>query len=348
MNEIFDDIERWIAAGEKVALATVIETWGSSPRQVGAKMALTSSGKITGSVSGGCVEGAVYQAGVETLKTGQSQLLHFGVADETAWEVGLACGGTIQVFVQALKEQLFRTISACIQRDKPLVYASVVKGREDLCGKSLLLCNTDTVFSELDKSLEGQIMPAAVKHLSGQKSQRMDFEAEVEGSVEVFFDVMLPPPTLVIVGGVHIAIALARIAKVLDYQTIIVDPRASFSSKDRFPHVDRLIQAWPEEAFTQINFSPRTAVVVLTHDPKIDDAALKIVVNKPVFYIGVLGSRGTQDKRRARLLNAGVSETQIGLFHAPIGIDIGAKTPEEIGLAIMAEIVAVQRQAALV
>jgi xanthine dehydrogenase accessory factor len=342
MNDIFDDLEKWITGGEKIALATVIETWGSSPRQDGAKMAMTTTGKISGSVSGGCVEGAVYQAGVETIKTGKVQLLHFGVADETAWEVGLACGGKIEVFLQPFERLLFQNLSRCIREDKPLALVNVVKGPDNLLGKLLLNCNGTNVYSELDEEIEKLVIEAVVRALSKRTSQRMDIPLEGQESIEIFIDVMLPPPTLVIVGGVHIAIALAKIAKVLNYGTIIIDPRASFGNLDRFPHVDQLIQAWPDKAFAKLKLTKSTAVAVLTHDPKIDDAALKIVAKSPAYYIGVLGSRVTQAKRRERLLNSGVSEAQIDRFHAPVGVDIGAKTPEEIALAIMAEIVAVR------
>jgi xanthine dehydrogenase accessory factor len=343
MNDILDDIGKWVTAGEKIALATVIETWGSSPRQVGAMMAITPTGKITGSVSGGCVEGAVYQAGVETIKKGQPQLLHFGVTDEVAWEVGLACGGKIDVFVQPLRDNLFQTIFECIQANKSLVWISIVKGPDLLLGKSLLICDGEALYTDLDKKLEIQILEAGDNFLAKQKPQRLDVEIEDEGNIDPFFDVILPPPTLVIIGGVHIAIALAKIADVLDYRTIIIDPRASFGNLDRFPHVGQLIQAWPDQALNNIELSQRTAVVVLTHDPKIDDVALKAVVNSPVFYIGVLGSRTTQAKRRERLLKSGVSEAQLDRLYAPVGIDIGAKTPEQIALAIMAEIVTVKK-----
>jgi xanthine dehydrogenase accessory factor len=344
MNDILDDLEKWVTAGEQISLATVIETWGSSPRQVGAKMAMTPTGKITGSVSGGCVEGAVYQAGVETIKKGQPQLLHFGVTDEVAWEVGLACGGKIDVFAQPLEEKMINTLSTCIKANHPLIWVNIINGPERLLGESLVICDREIVYTNLDKKLGEQFLEMSVDLLSKQVAQRMEIEIEDEGVIEFFFDVILPPPTLVIIGGVHIAIALEKIARVLDYKTIIIDPRASFGSLDRFPHVERLIQAWPDQALDEIELSERTAVVVLTHDPKIDDAALKIVVNSPVYYIGVLGSRTTQAKRRERLLNSGVSEAQIDRFHAPVGVDIGAKTPEEIALAIMAEIIAVRNR----
>jgi xanthine dehydrogenase accessory factor len=343
MWDIFSDLERWFAEGKSVALATVIRTWNSSPRGVGAKMAMTPEGNISGSVSGGCVEAAVYQAGVETLKTGRPQLLHFGVADETAWEVGLACGGSIDVFIGSLEESLFQSLSACIQGNKPLVVAMAVRGPDNVLGQSLLVCDGVSVYNELDEKFKRQSIEVARKCLSEERSQQVQLTSAGEEKIDLFFDVMLPSPTLVIVGGVHIAITLSKIAKVLGYRTILVDPRAAFGNLDRFPHVDELIQEWPKEAFAKIELDRATAVTVLTHDPKIDDPALKITLSSPAFYIGVLGSQNTQAKRRKRLMEAGVSELQLNRLHGPIGLDIGAETPEEIALAVMAEIVVESR-----
>ena len=343
MWDIFTDLEQWFAEGKSVALATVIRTWNSSPRGVGAKMAMTPEGNISGSVSGGCVEAAVYQAGVDTLKTGRPQLLHFGVADETAWEVGLACGGSIEVFVESLEESFFQTLSACIQRNKPLVVAMVVRGPDNVLGQSLLVCDEVSVYNELDEKFKRQSIEVARKCLSEERSQQVQLTSAGEEKIDLFFDVMLPSPTLVIVGGVHIAVTLSKIAKVLGYRTILVDPRAAFGNLDRFPHVDELIQEWPKEAFAKIELDRATAVTVLTHDPKIDDPALKITLSSPAFYIGVLGSQNTQAKRRKRLMASGVSELQLNRLHGPIGLDIGAETPEEIALAVMAEIVVESR-----
>jgi xanthine dehydrogenase accessory factor len=161
--------------------------------------------------------------------------------------------------------------------------------------------------------------------------------------VRLFIDVISPPPVLVMVGGVHIAVSLAALAKTLGYTTVVIDPRRAFGSQERFPHVDRLIQAWPEEAFEQISLTRNTCVAILTHDPKIDDPALKIVLNHPVFYVGVLGSRQTHEKRKQRLHAEGLTQAQLDRLHAPIGLELGEETPEETALAILAEIVAVRR-----
>jgi xanthine dehydrogenase accessory factor len=336
---------------EPIALATVIQTWGSSPRRVGAKMAMTKSGRITGSVSGGCVEGAVVHAGIEVLENGQPQLLHFGVADETAWQVGLACGGTIEVFVQPFESGAFDTLRDSLSLGIPLVTATVVQGPDEFLGSGIIYAKTGQdldqtpVAGKVDGQLEALMAASAREALVEKSSQRRELDLEDKNEhLEIFLEVSLPPPTLVIVGGVHIAIALTSIAHTLGYRTVIIDPRGAFGSPDRFAHGDKLIQAWPEKALAQVDLNDDTAVTMLTHDPKIDDPALKIVLNSPAFYVGALGSRTTQEKRRKRLLKAGLSEEQLARLAAPIGLDIGAQTPEEIALAIMAEIVAARHQ----
>lgn len=341
MKDILPQLQAWRANNESIAIATVIQTWGSSPREVGAKMGVTANGKMTGSVSGGCVEGAVVQAGMEVTKTGKPQLLHFGVADETAWEVGLACGGTIEVFVQPLEAQIFEPLSAAIDAEQPTASVTVVRGPDDLLGHGLVWAGGQDFSPILDGELREGAIQAARSSLADGQSRRHTLPG---GQVEVFADVILPSPTIVMIGGVHIAIALAKLAKVLGYRTVIVDPRRAFGSPERFSHADRLIQAWPDEALESLQLSHSTAVAVLTHDPKLDDPALRKALPSPAFYVGALGSKTTQAKRRARLLDAGLSEAQVGRLHGPIGLNLGAHNPEEIALSILAEILAARDQ----
>ncbi len=339
MREVIADIERWRGLGKRIALATVIETWGSAPRGAGAKMALTADGEIAGSVSGGCVEGAVVEAGRQVLKTGQPQLLHFGVADETAWEVGLACGGNIDVFVQPLDVSVYEVARRAVEADRPAAIVSVVRGPVGWLGRQWLMHDD----GRLAGSAPDDRIAAAARAASGaEQPQRINLPNAAPEPVELFVDVLLPAPTLIAIGGVHIAVALTAIAKTLGYRTVVVDPRRAFGNEMRFPHVDRLIQVWPDEALAQIGLTRSTAVVMLTHDPKLDDPALKIALPSPAFYVGALGSRKTQAQRRARLLAAGVSEAHLARLHGPIGLDLGARTPEEIALAVMAQIVAVR------
>jgi xanthine dehydrogenase accessory factor len=336
MRDVVETIEQWQSQGQPVALATVVQTWGSSPRQAGAKMALTPGGQMTGSVSGGCVEGAVYDEGVAALKSGAAKLLHFGVADETAWEVGLACGGSIDVFVQPLAKDYFEAERAALNANAPFAVVTVVKGPDDVLGRAVLAGEHGLLWGSLSAPLNPLAAEAATAALAAGQSQRVP----LGDAVEAFIEVVLPPPTLIAVGGVHITIALAALAKVLGYTTIVVDPRKYFGSQERFPHVDKLVQAWPDEALADIPLTRGTAVAMLTHDPKLDDPALKLVLPSPAFYVGALGSQKTQIKRRERLLNDGLAPEVVDRLKGPIGLPLNAHTPEEIALAILAQIVA--------
>jgi len=342
MRDILPDLDNWRADNnQSIALATVIQTWGSSPRRAGAKMALTPDGKITGSVSGGCVEGAVFESGVEVLKSRKPQLLHFGVADETAWEVGLACGGSIDIFVKPLDVEFFKPLRSVLVEERTAVVLTVVRAPNDLLGREILLKEDGNVVGLLNENLDERALSLAREALLQGSSRR----AKLNEDVEVFIEVILPPPTLIAVGGVHITIALVSLAKTLGYRTIVVDPRSAFGSQERFPHVDQLIQSWPEEAFQEIPLTRSTAIAMLTHDPKLDDPALKIALPSSAFYVGALGSKTTQAKRRQRLLDEGLTEAQLNRLHGPIGLKIGAGTPEEIAMSIMAEIVAARNNA---
>jgi len=343
MYEVLTDIQRWLSQGEAVALATVISTWGSAPRGVGAKMALAAGAKISGSVSGGCVEGAVYDAGLKAIETGHAELLHFGVADETAFSVGLACGGSIEVFVRKLDPTFFEAIQAEIQSGQAAVIVTALSGPPGITGREMLYQGENRFSGSIDAELDGIVKKLVQDRLELGLSGSVTVTPVDGEPVRLFIDVISPPPVLVMVGGVHIAVSLAALAKTLGYTTVVIDPRRAFGSQERFPHVDRLIQTWPEEAFEQIPLTRNTGVAILTHDPKIDDPALKIVLNKPVFYVGVLGSRQTHEKRKQRLRAEGLTQSQIDRLHAPIGLELGEETPEETALAILAEIVAVRR-----
>jgi xanthine dehydrogenase accessory factor len=335
MRDILDEVERWRESGERVAIATVIQTWGSAPRPAGSAMALTAGGKITGSVSGGCVEGAVVESGLRCLSTGRPERLRFGVSDETAWSVGLACGGTIEVFVEPVRGETFDAVRTAIREGRPSAVATVVSGPEGSLGRRLLVSDDGTVTGSLGEGLDA---------LAGGSSRRL--EPTPDRAAEIFIDVLQPPPRLIVVGGVHIAIPLVAIAKTLGYRTIVVDPREAFGSAERFPDVDRIVSAWPDRALEQIGIDASTAVAVLTHDPKLDDPALAAALRSPAFYVGALGSRRTQEKRRQRLLEAGLDERSLARLHAPIGLPIGGRSPQEIALSIMAQIVAARNKAA--
>ncbi len=339
MKEVLDDLTRWLAAGEgDIALATVLATWGSAPRRVGAKMAFTAGGAaISGSVSGGCDEGAVIEAGSEALADGRPRRLRFGVADETAWGVGLACGGTIEVFVAPLNADAYAAARRWSDDGGRGALLTVVAGPEALLGRVAVVEEGRLVDGGLGEGLE-EGAPA----LAAAPEPRLVAAAE---GVEVFVDPIGPLPTLVMIGGAHIAVALARLAAVLGYRTVVIDPRRACGSAARFPDVDRLLPSWPDKALREEPLGAASAVVTLSHDPKIDDPALKAALASEAFYIGALGSRKTNAARRERLAAAGFSEAQLARIHAPVGLAIGAQTPEEIALAIMAEIVQTRRAA---
>jgi xanthine dehydrogenase accessory factor len=341
MKDILNDLNRWIEAGQTVAVGTVIQTWGSAPRGVGAKMGVSAGGEISGSVSGGCVEGAVVEASLEVMETGLPQLLHFGVADETAWEVGLACGGTIDVFVNRLDPAWYSPLFSAIQQEKTVAAATIIKGEGQQFGRTIVLFEDGSVYGTLGDGLDEVSLKAVrTAFATGQPMRQTILTGLEEQEIEIFIDVILPSPVLVIVGGVHISIALADLARILGFRTIIVDPRRSFGNQARFPHVDQLLQVWPDQALSEIGLNRSTAVATLTHDPKLDDPALMVALSSQAFYVGALGSKQTQARRRQRLLEAGLSEAQLDRLHGPIGLDIRARTPEEIALSIMAEIVA--------
>ena len=342
MRESQKTIETWINSGQKIALATVVRTWGSSPRSVGAKMAIREDGVFVGSVSGGCVEGAVIEVGLDVLKTAEPQLLHFGVTDESAWEVGLACGGEIDVFVQKLEPISYAQTSDVYASDSSVAMVTIIQGPDELVGRQIVLLD-DGTFTSSDVRLFDPSTSDEIKRLLNEGvSFAIQGRMSDADPAELFVDIIRPPPTLVIIGGAHISVALVQVAKQMGYHTVLIDPRQVFTKEERFSNLDTRITAWPQEVLKEQSLTSSTAIAVLTHDPKIDDPSLLIALRSDAFYIGVLGSRKTQDKRRKRLIEAGISKKDIDRLRGPIGLDIGASTPEEIALAIMAEIIAVR------
>ncbi|MFN2207666.1 MAG: XdhC family protein [Candidatus Promineifilaceae bacterium] len=336
MKDIVDDVEAWIEGGQNaIAVATVLKTWGSAPRRPGAKMAIDSQGRLTGSVSGGCVEGAVIEVARESLETGEARKLHFGVVDETAWSVGLACGGSIDVFVENLDLNMFEQVKRLIDEEREGKILTVISGPRQIVGQKIVVDNEGVRIGEMASELEQRMVELAS---TAMQTQVMDLDEETT----VFVEYIRPLPTLIAVGGGEIAIALTRMANLLGYRTVVIDPRKIFASDARFPHVNKLIQKWPRSAFAEVELTPDTAVALLTHDPKIDDPSLGILLDRELFYIGALGSRKTHAKRLERLARKGFTANETSRIHAPIGLDIGAASPAEIAISIMAEIVSVR------
>jgi xanthine dehydrogenase accessory factor len=308
----------WAREGRGAALATVVETWGSAPRPRGSQLAISREAEIAGSVSGGCVEGAVVAEGLEALDDGRPRMLEFGVSDAEAFAVGLACGGRIRVMVEPVgvgsgpgPELLERLVAARAARE-PVVYAV----RPEAWERRLVTGPGDPLW------------PAAEAALV---SDRSGFEGEW------FLGVHNPPLRMAVVGAVHIAQALVPMARIAGYDVIVIDPREAFASEARFPGT-ALSHDWADEALAAFGLDSRTAVVTLTHDPKLDDPAIAAALRAPVFYLGCLGSPRTHAKRVERLKAAGFGEAEIARIHAPIGADIGAQSPAEIAVAILAQL----------
>ncbi len=306
----------WFRAGKGAALATVVETWGSAPRRVGAQLAISGEGQIEGSVSGGCVEGAVIVEALEAIDAGAHRLLEFGVSDEDAFAVGLACGGTIRVLVEP--------IGTVLGED---TLAELVEARK----------------IRRAVAYEVNLQTGNRRIVDGAYPDRMRMDRSgFEEDESVFVAVHNPPLRLIIVGAVHIAQALVPMARIAGYDPVLIDPREVFGSSDRFPG-ETILLDWPDEAVESLGLDARTGLVLLTHDPKLDDPALEAALRADAFYIGALGSTRTHAKRVDRLTAAGFSEGEIARIHGPIGLDIGAADPSEIAIAILAEMTAVLR-----
>ena len=321
MTGRFDNIPEialeWHRAGKGVALATVVETWGSAPRRVGSQLVISSEAEIEGSVSGGCVEGAVVAEALDAIEDGKPVMLEYGVSDGDAFAVGLACGGTIRVLVEpigsvmpvALLEELVEARGA----RRPVAYTTGINAERRLVRDGF------------------------------EERFRMDRSGFEEGGT--FVAIHNPPLRLIIVGAVHIAQALVPMARIAGFDPLLIDPRESFGSEARFPG-ETILHDWPDEGVAAYGLDTRTALVLLTHDPKLDDPALEAALRSDVFYIGALGSTRTHAKRVARLEEKGFSEAEIARIHGPIGLDIGAASPAEIAVAILSQLIGVLRRGA--
>ena len=340
MRDLIPEIERWRQAGKHVAIATIVQVYGSALRPLGSKMVCTSVGDIAGSVSGGCIEGAVYEEAQKVMKHGQPKLLEYGIADESAWEVGLACGGTIQVWVESLAPEIYATLKQCLDAGQLVALATVIAGTG--LGSKLLIWPDGRTQGDLGSAeLTEHVVRYAADRLAAHDPGRATFDTE-NGPVDVFVEVFPPLPRLIIVGAVHIAIPLVTFAKTLGFHTIVLDARSAFATRERFPHADELIVEWPFTAMARLSLDEATYVVVVTHDDKLDIPALQAALASPARYIGILGSTTSHAKRIQALKQLGVTDEQLARIHAPIGLDVGAVGPEEIALSIMSEVVAVR------
>lgn len=305
----------WHNAGRKTAVAIVVETWGSAPRAVGSWLVIDEDGKMAGSVSGGCVEGAVITESCEAMEDGQPRLLDYGVSDDTAFAVGLACGGRIRVLVDPIGAVMPVDVLARLADGGPIAYVA-----------------------NLESGARHAATPADYPDRF-----RLD-RSGVQEDGQTFVGIHNPPLRLIIVGAVHIAQTLVSTARSCGFAPILIDPRGAFGSQARFPG-ETIVDDWPDAALDALVPDARTAVVTLTHDPKLDDPAIMATLRSDAFYLGCLGSTRTHAKRVARLAEAGFTDADIARIHAPVGLDIGGRAPAEIAVSIMAEIIATLRKA---
>lgn len=332
MLEIISSVEEWLQKGHPVALATVVETWGSAPRQAGAKMSINEKTEMAGSVSGGCVETAVVQEALDSLADGKPRLLNYGVSDDAAWDVGLACGGRMSIYLEPLDKPWWEMVRGRVRENQPFTTATIISG--ECAGQKILLGNSGVLYSTIQSDLQDKLVQEALGCTTTTHRQLDE--------VDVLIDVYCPAPHVIIIGGAHVAMALKDIAHVLGFRVIIIDPRRAFATPERFPDVEAISHLYPDKALVEMGLNTDSYVAILTHDPKIDDPALRVALPSPAPYIGVLSSKRTHEKRIERLTADGVDPELLKHIHTPIGLEIGARTPEEIALCIMAEIVAVR------
>lgn len=330
MRELLSTIDAWHAEGREFGRAVLIRVFGNGPRPEGATLLVADDGSIAGSVSGGCVEGAAAELIAEARRDGRSRVVRFGISDEQAWGVGLACGSTIDVLIE------------------PFLRLEVERAARAASGTAVVIPLPDD--SPRD---DGEAHPIAVAPPAesvavngdltvpvGQLLERGRSGTLALGERQFFIQTFAPPPRVVIFGAVQAAIPLVRMARELGYRTAVTDARAAFASRERFPDADDVLVGWPDEIAERLALSADDAVVVMTHDPKLDEPAIVAAIRAGCRYVGAMGSRKTQQGRRERLLADGLTEEELGRLHGPIGLDLGGREPGEMALAILAEIVA--------
>jgi xanthine dehydrogenase accessory factor len=363
VRDILAQIEKWWAAGETFGLATVVRTFHSAPREPGAALAVSASGEVTGSVSGGCVEGAVYELAQQVCQTGQPVLQKYGISDDTAFSVGLTCGGIIEIFVEPVSKERFPElgdVAAAISVGQPVAVATVIAGpgrtgarriirgsvpgltghgdagpdEPDLVAAWGTLGAGDRLDQAVDDDAYGMLAQGvtAVRHYGEHGERRGD-------ELSVFVQSFAPPPRMLVFGAIDFAAAVARAGKFLGYRVTVCDARPVFATKARFPDADEVVVNWPHRYLAETPVDERTVICVLTHDPKFDVPVLEVALRTPAGYIGAMGSRRTHDDRLARLREAGLTEAELARLRSPIGLDLGARTPEETAISVAAELI---------
>jgi xanthine dehydrogenase accessory factor len=346
VREELSTLRRWQAGGARFGLATVTSTSKSAPRQPGATLGLHPDGPVVGSVSGGCVEGAVVEVATEVLATGVPQRVTYGISDDEAFAVGLTCGGTIEVFVRPVTRDVLDLddLAGRIEAEEPVAVATVVEhpARPEAVGRAIVVGEDRADGSVGDPHLDHAVVEGArgmlehgatgLRHFGPHGERRMD-------DVTVLVESFAPRPRMLVFGAIDFAGAVASVGRFLGYHVTVCDARARFATPARFPDADEVVVEWPHRYLGATEVDPRTVICVLTHDPKFDVPVLEVALRTDAGYIGVMGSRRTHDDRLARLREAGVEEADLARLRSPIGLDLGARTPQETAVSIAAELV---------
>ena len=358
MRDVLPELMRWWRAGETVGVGTVVATFRSAPRPAGASMLVGPGGEAVGSVSGGCVEGAVYELGQEVVAAGEPVLQRYGVSDDDAFAVGLTCGGILDVFVEKVSQATFPELGAVaddVEAGRPVAVATVIEHPDPSWLGRRLVVRPEGVDGAPTSSLGSPRADAAVTDdarglLAAGRTETLtygpDGERRGEG-MRVFVSAYAPRPRMLVFGAIDFAAAVAHVGSFLGYRVTVCDARPVFATASRFPAADEVVVEWPhrylEAEVAAGEVDGRTVVCVLTHDPKFDVPVLEVALRLPeVAYVGAMGSRRTHDDRLERLREAGLTDAELGRLSSPIGLDLGARTPEETAVSIAAEIVALQ------
>ena len=353
MRDVLEDLMRRYSAGETVAVGTVVATFSSAPRAPGAAMVVTEDGAVSGSVSGGCVEGAVYELGQEVIGSGEGVLQRYGVSDDDAFAVGLTCGGIIDVYVEAINAARFpelADLAKSVQVEEPVALATVVEHPDAGRRGAHLIIWPDRVAGDLGSPRANDAVVDDARGLlasgrSGMLHYGVDGQRRGEG-MAVFVNSFEPPPRMLVFGAIDFAAAMARLGSYLGYRVTVCDARPVFATNSRFPSAHEVVVSWPHKYLAAEvaagRIDSRTVIAVLTHDPKFDVPVLEVALRCEAGYIGAMGSRRTHDDRMARLREAGLTEDELDRLSSPIGLNLGARTPEETAISIAAEIISIR------
>ena len=348
MRDILNTVTKWWESGETFGLATVVKTFHSAPRDPGAALAVAPGGEVIGSVSGGCVEGAVYELSGEVSASGQPVLQTYGVSDDDAFAVGLTCGGILDIFVEPVSRQTFPElgeIAAAVERGRPVAVATVVSGPGPVGARRVIWGDGQSTGSlgsrRLDDAVDDDARGLLAQGTTGIRRYGAGGE-RLGGELSVFVNSFAPPPRMYVFGAIDFAAAVARVGKFLGYHVTVCDARPIFATRARFREADEVIVDWPHRFLASAEVDARTVICVLTHDPKFDVPVLEVALRTPAGYIGAMGSRRTHEDRLERLREVGLTEAELSRLRSPIGLDLGARTPEETAVSIAAELIKIR------